>query len=131
VWWLADAGLIGRAVAAEWVARVPDPTADDEDVPAALAVDLGLLYGDRLQRVLLFGAWARGERPEDADIEVVVVLSDLRSRWDELDHMDDVLWRHTERAGLAVVAVPVTADEWAASDNPLLRRAAAEAVQLA
>ena len=33
--------------------------------------------------------------------------------------------------GLAVVAVPVTAEEWAAPDNPLLRRAAAEAVQLA
>ena len=129
--WLADAGLIERAVAIEWTARYPDPTTDDEDVPAALAVDLGLLYGDRLQHVVLFGAWARGEGAEEADIEVVVVLSDLRSRWEELNHMDDVLWRHTERAGLAVVAVPVTAEEWAAPDNPLLRRAAAEAVQLA
>jgi hypothetical protein len=129
--WLADAGLIERAVAIEWTARYPDPTTDDEDVPAALAVDLGLLYGDRLQHVVLFGAWARGEGAEEADIEVVVVLADLRSRWEELNHMDDVLWRHTERAGLAVVAVPVTAEEWAAPDNPLLRRAAAEAVQLA
>jgi predicted nucleotidyltransferase len=129
--WLADAGLIERAVAIEWTARYPDPTTDDEDVPAALAVDLGLLYGDRLQHVVLFGAWARGEGAEEADIEVVVVLADLRSRWEELNHMDDVLWRHTERAGLAVVAVPVTAEEWAAPHNPLLRRAAAEAVQLA
>ena len=113
------------------MARYPDPATDDEDVPAALAVDLGLLYGDRLQRVLLFGAWARGEGAEEADIEIVVVLADLRSRWEELHHMDDVLWRHAERAGLAVVAVPVTAEQWAAPDNPLLRRAAAEAVQLA
>jgi hypothetical protein len=58
------------------------------------------------------------------------VLSDLRSRWEELRYMDEVLWRHTERAGLAVVVVPVTAEEWAAAANPLLRRAAAEAVQL-
>lgn len=129
--WLADAGLIDRGVAAEWTARFPDPTTEEEDVPAALAVDLGLLYGDRLQRVLLFGAWAHGEGVEDADVEVVVVLSDLRSRWEELDHMDDVLWRHSERAGCAVVAVPVSAQEWAAPANPLLRRAAAEAVQLA
>src|SRR5689334_24141960 len=49
VWWLADAGLIGRAVAAQWVARFPGLTADEADVPAALAVDLGLLYRDRLQ----------------------------------------------------------------------------------
>jgi len=129
--WLADEGLVDRAVAAEWMARYPDPVADEGDVAAAVAVDLGLLYGDRLERVLLFGVWARGEGAEDADIEIVVVLSDLRSRWEELHHMDEVLWRHTERAGLAVVAVPVTAEEWAAAANPLLRRAAAEAVQLA
>jgi Uncharacterised protein family (UPF0158) len=129
--WLSEAGLVEWAAAAEWIARYPDPSADDEDVPAAVAVDLGLLYGDRLEGVLLFGAWARGERAENADIELVVVLSDLRSRWEELRHMDEVLWRHTERAGLAVVAVPVTAEEWAAQANPLLRRAAAEAVQLA
>ena len=112
------------------MARFPDPAADDDDVPAAVAVDLGLLYGDRLQRVLLFGEWARGEGAEEADIEIVVVLSDLRSPWEELRRMDDVLWRHTERAGIAVVAVPVTAEQWATPDNPLLRRAAAEAVQL-
>jgi predicted nucleotidyltransferase len=129
--WLADEGLVERSVAAEWMARYPDPVADEEDVAAAVAVDLGLLYGDRLERVLVFGVWARGEGAEDADIEIVVVLSDLRSRWEELRFMDEVLWRHTERAGLAVVAVPVTAEEWAAPDNPLLRRAAAEAVQLA
>jgi len=128
--WLADEGLVEPSVAAEWMARYPDPVADEEDVAAAVAVDLGLLYGDRLERVLLFGVWARGEVAEDADIEIVVVLSDLRSRWEELQHMDEVLWRHTERAGLAVVAVPVTAQEWAAAANPLLRRAAAEAVQL-
>jgi predicted nucleotidyltransferase len=128
--WLADEGLVERSVAAEWMARYPDPVGDEEDVAAAVAVDLGLLYGDRLERVLVFGVWARGEGAEDADIEIVVVLSDLRSRWEELHHMDEVLWRHTERAGLAVVAVPVTAEEWAAADNPLLRRAAAEAVQL-
>jgi len=128
--WLADEGLVEPPVAAEWMARYPDPVADEEDVAAAVAVDLGLLYGDRLERVLVFGVWARGEGAEDADIEIVVVLSDLRSRWEELHHMDEVLWRHTERAGLAVVAVPVTAEEWAAAANPLLRRAAAEAVQL-
>jgi len=128
--WLADEGLVEQAVAAEWMARFPDPAADDDDVPAAVAVDLGLLYGDRLQRVLLFGEWARGEGTEEADIEIVVVLSDLRSPWEELRRMDDVLWRHTERAGIAVVAVPVTAEQWATPANPLLRRAAAEAVQL-
>jgi uncharacterized protein UPF0158 len=127
--WLADEELVDEAVAAEWIARYPDPVIDEEDVPAAIAVDLGLLYGDRLKRVLLFGDWAR-DAAQDADVQIVVVLSDLHSPWEELRHMDDVLWRHTERAGVAVVAVPVSAEQWAAPSTPLLRRAAAEAVQL-
>jgi Uncharacterised protein family (UPF0158) len=129
--WLADEGLVDNAAAERLMARFPDPAPDDEDVAAALAVDLGLLYGDRLQRVLLFGAWARADDPGEQAVEVVVVLTDLHSPWDELRRMDDVLWTHAERSGLTVVAVPVSAEQWAAADNPLLRRAAAEAVQVA
>ena len=128
--WLADEGLVEPAAAMRMMERFPDPASDDEDVPAALAVDLGLLYGNRLERLLLFGAWARGNDPEEQAVEVVVVLADLHSPWDELRLMEDVLWRHAERSGLTIIAVPVSAEQWAASDSPLLRRAAAEAVQV-
>jgi hypothetical protein len=129
--WLAAQGLVDSAVAARLMDRYPDPTPDDEDVPAALAVDLGMLYGDRLKQVYLFGSWTRGDGPGEHDVELVVVLADLRSAWDELRTMDAVLWRHAERSGLTVVAVPVSPQQWAAPDSPLLRRAAAEAVQVA
>ncbi len=73
----------------------PDPEQDDEDVPAAIAVDLGMLYGDRLRQVLLFGSWVHGDGPGEFDLQLIVVLSDLRSPWEELHRMDEVLWRHT------------------------------------
>lgn len=128
--WLASAELIDSSAAARLMERYPDPVPDDEDVPAALAVDLGILYGDRLQRVFLFGSWVKGEGHGEDDVELVVVLADMRSAWDELRTMDAVLWRHAERAGLTVVAVPVSAEQWAEPDSALLRRAAAEAVQV-
>lgn len=129
--WLAAQGLVDSTVAARLMDRYPDPTPDDEDVPAALAVDLGMLYGDRLKQVYLFGSWTTGDGPGEHDVELVVVLADLRSAWDELRTMDVVLWRHAERSGLTVVAVPVSPEQWAAPDSPLLRRAAAQAVQVA
>jgi hypothetical protein len=129
--WLAAQGLVDSTVAARLMDRYPDPTPDDEDVPAALAVDLGMLYGDRLKQVYLFGSWTTGDGPGEHDVELVVVLADLRSAWDELRTMDAVLWRHAERSGLTVVAVPVSPEQWAAPDSPLLRRAAAQAVQVA
>ena len=45
--------------------------------------------------------------------------------------MDDVLWRHTERSGLTITALPVSPQQLAAPDNPVLQRAAAEAVLVA
>jgi Uncharacterised protein family (UPF0158) len=126
--WLAAEELIDSATAERLMARYPDPAPDDEDVPAALAVDLGMLYGDRLQHVYLFGSWVKGDGPGEHDVELVVVLDDMRSAWDELRTMDALLWRHTERSGLTVVAVPVSAEQWAKPDSALLRRAAAEAV---
>ncbi|CAG5070545.1 hypothetical protein DYBT9623_03090 [Dyadobacter sp. CECT 9623] len=34
------------------------------------------LYGERLNQVILFGSYARGEQREDSDIDYLVVLND-------------------------------------------------------
>ena len=50
------------------------------------------MYGDRLERVVLFGSRARGDAGEDSDYDIAVFLIDLRegdlvSRWRELDRL--------------------------------------------
>lgn len=129
--WLAEVGLVAREDADLLVARHPDPTQDDEHLPSAVAVDLGMLYGDRLLQVLMFGSWVRGDEPGEHDLQLVVVLADLTSPWDELHRMDEVLWRHTERSGLAVTALPVGPGALTRPTAPVLARAAAEAVLVA
>ena len=125
--WLADQDLIPRDEAERLAALFPDPTAGDEDLPAAVAVDLGMLYGDRLEQVLVFGSWVRGEGPGEFDLQLLIVLTDLRSPWEELHRMDEVLWRHTERTGFTVTAVPVSAADLVKPSTSLLVRAVAEA----
>jgi Uncharacterised protein family (UPF0158) len=129
--WLADEGLVERADADRAAASHPDPEQAEEDVPAAVAVDLAMLYGDRLQQVLLFGSWVQSGGPGEFDLQLIVVLADLRSAWEELHRMDEVLWRHSERSGLAITALPVSPQELAAPDNPVLKRAVAEAALVA
>nr|WP_211178155.1 UPF0158 family protein [Pseudonocardia acidicola] len=129
--WLARSGLVSHEDAERAAARHPDPTQEDEDLAAAVAVDLGLLYGDRLLQLLVFGAWARDDDPGDADLELLVVLTDLHSVWEELRRMDDVLWRHTERSRIGIVALPVSRSELDRPATPALLRAKTEAVLLA
>jgi predicted nucleotidyltransferase len=45
------------------------------------------MYGDRLDRVVLFGSRARGDEREDSDYDVAVFLKSLSDRWAELDRL--------------------------------------------
>jgi predicted nucleotidyltransferase len=48
---------------------------------------LDRMYGDRLERVLLFGSRARGDAHADSDYDVAVFLKSLPDRWRELDRL--------------------------------------------
>lgn len=57
-----------------------------------LRAALDEIYGDRMERVVLFGSRARGQTGEDSDYDVAVFLKDLKegdlaSRWQELDRL--------------------------------------------
>ena len=51
---------------------------------------LDALYGDRIERVVLFGSRARGDAHEDSDYDIAVFLKDLTDRWQEFDVLADV-----------------------------------------
>ncbi|MEX1204937.1 MAG: nucleotidyltransferase domain-containing protein [Dongiaceae bacterium] len=56
------------------------------DVLAEYRARLQEIYGDRLERLVLFGSRARGDAEPDSDIDVLVVLS---SNGDALSEKDD------------------------------------------
>lgn len=128
--WLAENGLIGPDAAVRERARYPDPAPTNADVPAAVADDLAELYGAQLRQVLLFGSWASGEGSVESDLDLLVVLDEPESAWAELRRMDAVLWRHTERSGLTITALPVSQAAMARPADPTVIRARAEAVRL-
>ena len=51
---------------------------------------LDRVYGDRVERVVLFGSRARGDARPDSDYDVAVFLNDLADRWDEVDRIADI-----------------------------------------
>ena len=48
------------------------------------------IYGDRLERVVLFGSHARGDAREDSDYNIAVFIQDLDLLSKELDRLADV-----------------------------------------
>jgi uncharacterized protein len=65
---------------------VPNLTRDNP-ILAKFRAALTEMYGDRLERVVLFGSRARGEAQPDADYDVAIFLNGMNGpsdRWAEL-----------------------------------------------
>jgi predicted nucleotidyltransferase len=133
-WWLADHHLIDEATAERLIATradPPPPAAESSRLRWAtdVAQDLRDLFGDRLQRVLVFGSSARGDAGPDSDLDLLVVLSEGDGdSWSDRAAMDDVLWDHTLRTGTVVSALPVDARELSRPRRPAVIRALADGV---
>ena len=53
----------------------------DDPILRRFRAALDRLYGDRIERVVLFGSRARGDAREDSDYDVAVFLKRLADRW--------------------------------------------------
>src|SRR5258707_11198866 len=61
--------------------------ANDDPVLARFRAALDEIYGDEIERVVLFGSRARGDARPDSDYDVAVFLRSLPDRWPELDRL--------------------------------------------
>lgn len=122
-----------RPEAAAEERREPPPPVpfDARAVAEAVAADLRELYGDRLERVILFGSQARGDAGPESDIDLLVVLEDTASPWEEWRRIGEILWKHSFENDTVVTSLPVSADRLKPPDRPVITRALAEGIELA
>jgi len=83
-----------------------------DPILARFRAALGALYGNRLERVVLFGSRARGEARADSDYDIAVFVRDLCDRWQEIDRIVPVVTDIIDDTGAVIHALPYRAGSY-------------------
>jgi predicted nucleotidyltransferase len=87
------------------------------------------LYGDRIERVILFGSRARGDARADSDYDVAVFLKSLGDRWQEADRIADLASQVMDETGAFIHAMPYPAGAYR-NRTPLMHEVRREGIDL-
>lgn len=107
---------------------MPHPAVDDPILKRFRAA-LAKLYGDRLERVALFGSRARGDVREDSDYDVAVFIRDIGPFWDEVDRLVDIETDLLYDTGAVINSMPHRAGSYQERTS-LMREIRGEGVDL-
>ena len=78
----------------------------DDPILKRFRAALAELYGDRLERVVLFGSRARGDAGEDSDYDVAVFIKELGPFWGEVDRLVDLETELLYHTGAVINSMP-------------------------
>lgn len=88
------------------------------------------LYGDRLEKMILFGSRARGDFESESDIDVLVVLRGIVSPSDEIDRTSEIVANLSLQNECVISCVFMEKAELDRGRGPLVRNVLREGVAL-
>lgn len=87
------------------------------------------VYGERIERIVLYGSRARGDARSDSDYDVAVFLKDLTDRWAEMDKLAAIGVDVLNKTGSLIHVMPYKAGSYA-ERTPLMHELRQEGVDL-
>jgi predicted nucleotidyltransferase len=81
--------------------------------------DLSRIYGRDLEKVAVFGSYARGDQRPGSDLDVVAVVSDFDDYWTEVKRTSDLVARLSLQYGFTVALQIMRRSEWESDQSPL------------
>ena len=101
----------------------------DDPILKRFRAALDALYGDRIERVVLYGSRARGDFHEESDYDIAVFLHDLSNRRDEVRRMVPIVVDIIDDTGAVIHAMPQRAGSYN-DRTSLMRELRIEGVEL-
>ena len=101
----------------------------DDQVLTRFRAAVAEAYGDRVERIMLFGSRARGDARSDSDYDVAVFLRGMENHWQEISRLANIGTEILYDQGRFVHAMPYRAGTYA-DRTPLMHEIRKDGVDL-
>jgi predicted nucleotidyltransferase len=105
-------------------------TKKEKQAVKELVDELKKLYGDNLSRVILYGSKARGDATEDSDIDIMIVLKDVKDKSKELEKVIKLTTEIDFRYETLISITLQSEEEYLKKRSPLLLNVRKEGIVL-
>ncbi len=89
-----------------------------------------LVYGENLHKVILYGSYARGNANQNSDIDLMIVLSEMGSAFDEIERLNDIKFGIDLDFDIYISTNPVSKDSYSHSNIPIFKNIALEGIEI-
>ncbi|VVB90355.1 Nucleotidyltransferase domain protein [uncultured archaeon] len=84
------------------------------------------IYGDKLKDIILYGSYARGDFTEGSDIDLIILLKDIKEPAAERKKYFDAIWELDLKYDAVISIMPLKEDEYRTRKLPLILNAKRE-----
>jgi predicted nucleotidyltransferase len=79
------------------------------------------IYGNKLRRVILYGSYARGSAGSHSDIDLMIVLSEMNSAFEEIEKLNEIKFRIALENDVFISTNPVTEEAFEKAELPIFK----------
>ncbi len=79
------------------------------------------IYGDQLKAVYLYGSYARGDYRQGSDVDVMILLKDYKSYWEEIERTGELISNVSLDYDVLVSRIIMSEEKWKRAETPLLK----------
>ena len=70
------------------------------------------IYGNKLKGLILYGSYARGDFSEGSDIDIILLLEDIKDPIEEREKYFDVIWQLNLKYDTVISITPFNEEEY-------------------
>ncbi|MEW6202071.1 MAG: nucleotidyltransferase domain-containing protein [bacterium] len=101
---------------------------DIEEILKKAKSSLRKIYGKRLKGIILYGSYARGDADDGSDIDLIILLEDMKNACAEIDRCSEEIHHLDYIYDTLISIIPIDMKEYNTRLSPLILNAKREGI---